>query len=122
MKLTKKKNGKGYLSGFLTSISLSEAREAGFLDSDNNPLELEKRVIDGRMIIQPVGYEESMTDIQIIESDEQFENIMKQSTSFLFHRMTEEQREELNRGGSLHWFEGSCSRIICMMDDEEEED
>lgn len=52
MKLSKKKNGKGYLSGFLASISLSEARAAGLVGDGDEPLELTKVVEDGRIVIE----------------------------------------------------------------------
>ncbi len=45
MKLNKKKNGKGYITSYTLNIGSAEAREVGFIDDNNEPLEIEK-VID----------------------------------------------------------------------------
>lgn len=45
MKLSKKLNGNKQLSGYLASIKLTEARDVGFVDNEDNPKELEK-IID----------------------------------------------------------------------------
>lgn len=45
MKLSKKFNGNKQLSGYLASIKLTEARDIGFVDNEDNSKELEK-IID----------------------------------------------------------------------------
>jgi len=42
MKLSAKKNGKGYITSYTISIGSAEARECGFIDEDGKPLEIEK--------------------------------------------------------------------------------
>lgn len=41
MRLTKKKNGAGYLSYYLLSVKLTDARKLGFVDSNGDSYELE---------------------------------------------------------------------------------
>lgn len=45
MKLSPKKNGKGYVTSYSINIGSAEARQAGFLDKNGQPLELAK-IID----------------------------------------------------------------------------
>lgn len=52
MKLRVNKNGKGYATGYTLSVGCKEAREAGFLAEDGSPLELEKVVNKGSIVIQ----------------------------------------------------------------------
>lgn len=47
MKLSKKINGKGYISSFTVNISLNEAKSCDFLDENNEPKEVEK-IIDSK--------------------------------------------------------------------------
>jgi len=45
MKLSPKKNGKGFMSSYSINIGSLEAQSVGFLDENNQPLEIEK-IID----------------------------------------------------------------------------
>ena len=45
IKLSPKKGGNGYVSSYSINIGCSEARTAGFLDADENPLPI-KKIID----------------------------------------------------------------------------
>lgn len=44
LRLRANKNGKGYVTSYTLPIGCAEAAEAGFLDADRQPLELEKLV------------------------------------------------------------------------------
>ncbi|MSS18848.1 hypothetical protein [Pseudoramibacter porci] len=56
IRLSKKKNGKGYVTSYSVNIGTAEARECGLIPpNDDEPVELEK-IIDSehhRIIIQP---------------------------------------------------------------------
>ena len=45
MKLSPKKNGKGFTSSYSINIGSLEAKSAGFIDNNGQPLEVEK-IID----------------------------------------------------------------------------
>lgn len=45
MQLSIKKNGKGYITSYSVNIGSAEARRAGFIDANGQPLEIEK-IID----------------------------------------------------------------------------
>ncbi|MFV0503599.1 MAG: hypothetical protein ACK5LT_06485 [Lachnospirales bacterium] len=45
MKLSPKKNGKGYISSYTVNLSKSDVMACGFLDENNQPIEVEK-IID----------------------------------------------------------------------------
>lgn len=45
IKLSPKKNGKGYITSYTLNIGSAEARECEFVDADNNMLPIEK-IID----------------------------------------------------------------------------
>lgn len=54
IKLSKKKNGKGYVTSYSINLGCSEVRECGFLDESGEPFILEK-IIDAehhRIILQ----------------------------------------------------------------------
>lgn len=52
LRLRANKNGKGYVTSYTLPIGCAEAVEAGFLDQDRQPLELEKLVdAESRTII-----------------------------------------------------------------------
>jgi len=44
MKASPKKGGHGHITSYTLSIGSAEAREAGFVDANGNPLELEKTI------------------------------------------------------------------------------
>lgn len=44
VRLTKKKNGSGYLTSYTVTIGCAEAREVGFLDENGEPFPLVKIV------------------------------------------------------------------------------
>ncbi|MDL2248599.1 hypothetical protein LJB89_02770 [Tyzzerella sp. OttesenSCG-928-J15] len=45
MKLSPKKNGKGYVTSYTINLGTAEARQAGFINADGEPLEVQK-IID----------------------------------------------------------------------------
>ncbi|MDX8416972.1 hypothetical protein [Absicoccus intestinalis] len=54
IKLSKKKDGRGYITSYTVNIGTAEARECGLVSTDGSPIELEK-VIDtehGQIIIR----------------------------------------------------------------------
>lgn len=54
IKLSKKKNGNGYITSYSVNLGCAEARECGFLDSHGEPVAIEK-IIDPqqhRIILQ----------------------------------------------------------------------
>lgn len=54
IKLSKKKDGRGYITSYTVNIGTAEARECGLVSTDRSPIELEK-VIDtehGQIIIR----------------------------------------------------------------------
>ena len=54
IKLSKKRNGKGYVTSYSVNLGCAEVRECGFLDGSGNPLLLEK-IVDtenNRIILQ----------------------------------------------------------------------
>lgn len=44
IKLSPKKGGNGYVSSYSVNLGSAEVREVGFVDSDGNPLPIEKIV------------------------------------------------------------------------------
>ena len=54
IKLSCKKNGKGYVTSYSVNLGCAEVRSCGFMHEDGTPLELEK-ILDpenGRIILQ----------------------------------------------------------------------
>ena len=54
IKLSKKKNGNGYITSYSVNLGCAEARECGFLDSQGEPIPIQK-IIDPqrhRIILQ----------------------------------------------------------------------
>ena len=51
MKLTQKKNGKGYITSYQMNIGCAEARQCGFIDENGKPVELEKIILPDKKTI-----------------------------------------------------------------------
>ena len=54
IKLSKKRNGKGYVTSYSVNLGCAEVRECGFLDDSGEPVALEK-IVDtehNRIILQ----------------------------------------------------------------------
>ena len=52
MKLSLKRNGKGYVTSYTINIGTAEARNAGFISDNGQPLEVEKIIdADNKQII-----------------------------------------------------------------------
>ena len=51
LRLRVNRNGKGYATSYTLPVGCAEAREAGFVDADGNPLPLEKHIDSQKHII-----------------------------------------------------------------------
>lgn len=52
IRLSPKKNGKGYTTSYSVNIGSGEAKEAGLVDRNGTPVPLIKTVLPGRIIFE----------------------------------------------------------------------
>ncbi len=55
IKLVAKKGGNGYISSYTINLGISELRENGFIDKNNNPLQVKKIIENGKITLIPMS-------------------------------------------------------------------